>query len=104
MLRELDARFRGHERMDASTSTERAVLCARWRRDGGAVVNAEAAEAGQLHRRVAKVEPCDEAEKIEFHAFDPAELHAEHAPQRRFDTGAGVGEPDIGKGAEVLAD
>ena len=64
----------------------------------------DAAEARQLHGRVAQVEAGDEAEDIELDPLDPAELDAEQAPQARLDAGAAVGQARIGQRAEVAAD
>ena len=51
-------------------------------RDGGSVIEADAAEARQLHGRMAQIETGDQAEEIELDALDPAELDAQQAPQR----------------------
>src|SRR5262245_47047921 len=75
-----------------------------WRCQRRSVVDAEAAEAGELHARMAQVEPGDQAEEIELDAFDPADLDAENSPQRRLDAGAAVGEPGIREAAKIFAD
>src|SRR5262245_5143704 len=52
---------------------------------------------------MAQVEAGDQAEKVDLDPFDPAELHAEQAPQRGLDAGPTVGQPEIRVGAEILA-
>src|SRR5919204_179 len=79
------------------------LLRRRRRGDGGTVVEAEAAEARQLHRRMAHIEPGDQPEEVELDAFDPANLHAEQTPQGGFYAGAAVGAADVGEGAKILA-
>src|SRR5712691_6494584 len=73
-------------------------------RHRGAVVDADAPEAGELDARMAQIETRDQSEKIELYALNPAELEAEQAEQRGFDASAAVGEPDIGVGAKILGD
>lgn len=74
------------------------------RGDRCSIIEADAAEARQLDGWVAQVEARDQAQKIDFDALDPAELHPEEAPQRGFDTRAAIGQADIGIGAEIFAD
>src|SRR5215472_3325340 len=78
-------------------------LRARRRRDRGSVVDADAAEARELHGGMAQIEACDQAENVDLDALDPTQLDTEETPKRGFDACAAVGQPDIGIGAEVLA-
>src|SRR5580692_902897 len=68
------------------------------RRDGCAVVEAEAAEARKLDGGMAQVEAGDQTQEVEFDALDPAELDADDAEQGRFDASAAVGQTDIRSG------
>src|SRR5205814_9649702 len=74
------------------------------RRDCTAVVDAEAAEAGEFYPRMAQVDPGYQAEEVELDSLDPAELDAKNAPQRGLDAGATVGSASIRTAAELLAD
>src|SRR5262249_11656793 len=93
------AHFASHCSRDASEGSFRACR----RRHRGSVVDADAPEARELHGGMAEIKTSDQAEDVNLDAFDPTELDAEEAPQRGFDAGAAVGQPDIGVGAEVLA-
>ena len=62
----------------------------------------EAAEARQLQRGLPQVEAGHEAEDVELDPLDPAELHAEHAPQARLHAGAAVGQADERKRGKSL--
>src|SRR6516162_6961658 len=97
------ARFRGVVRIALRRDARKRSPRARWRRDRGSVVDADAAEARELHRGMAQIETCDQAENVDLDALDPTQLDAEETPQRGFDAGAAVGQPGIGVGAEVLA-
>src|SRR5262245_60311728 len=74
------------------------------RGDRRSVIDADAAEARQLHGGVPQVEPGDQPEEIELDAFDPSDLDPEEAEQRNLDAGAAVGQAGVEAGAEVLAD
>ncbi len=69
----------------------------------GSVVEAQAAEAGQLQRGMAQVEPGHKSHEIDLDALDPGELHAQQSPERGLDAGAAVGQAEIEAGAKVLA-
>jgi hypothetical protein len=68
-------------------------------------VHADAADARQLDRRMADVEPCDQREQVDLDSFDPAGLDAEQAVYFQFEAGlARCRAEPASIGAIVLAD
>src|SRR3981081_4167164 len=82
--------------------TQTESLRRRGRGDRCSIIDADAAEARQLDGRVAQVETCDQAQKVDFDTLDPTELHPPEGPQRASAAGAAIGQADIGIGAEIL--
>src|SRR5262249_29949579 len=85
------ARSRGLARGAPQPRRERSSIRARRRRDRGSVVDADPAKARELHGGLAWSETCGQGKNVDLDALDPAELDAEEAPQRGFDTRAAVG-------------
>src|SRR5262249_59114794 len=85
------ARLASHWRRDAS---ERSLRACR-RRHRGSVVDADTAEARELHGGMAEIETCGQAEDGNLDALDPTDLDAEETPQRGFDASAAVGQPHL---------
>src|ERR1700704_6285396 len=75
------------------------------RAGGRDAVETEPAEARDLQRRVAQIEPGHQAEEIDLDAFDPGELGPDEAVDAHLEAGPAGGGADEGSvGTEVAAD